>query len=52
MRVTVVFKDDLYQQLQQLRGKRIQAEKRSLSTHALILELVESGLKAIQKNNR
>ena len=41
-------KDELHQEVQSLRGERIQKESKSLSLSSLISELVQRGLKAVK----
>ena len=44
MRFTIILENGLYQELQRIRGERIQNEGKSLSLSSLIRELVKIGL--------
>ncbi len=49
MRFTIIMDNGLYQELQRLRGERIQKEVKALSLSSLIRELVQSGLKTLRE---
>ena len=49
MRFSITMRDELYQDVQSLRGERIQKESKSLSLSSLISELVQRGLEALKE---
>ncbi len=50
LRFTVILDNELYQELQRLRGERIQVEGKSLPLSSLIRELLRLGLEALKSN--
>ena len=52
MRFTIIIENGLYQELQRIRGERIQKEGKSLSLSSLIRELLELGLEALKLKNK
>ncbi len=49
MRFTIILENGLYQDLQRLRGERMQNSGKSLSLSSLIRELIQRGLEALKK---
>ncbi len=52
MRFTLILDNGLYQELQELRGQRIQKEGKSLSLGSLIRELLHLGLEALKTKTK
>ncbi|KKM99526.1 hypothetical protein LCGC14_1146900 [marine sediment metagenome] len=48
MRFTVILDNGLYQELQRLRGERIQKEGKSLPLSSLVRELLRLGLETLK----
>lgn len=48
MRFTIILDNELYQELQRLRGERIQVQGKSLPLSSLIRELLRLGLEALK----
>ena len=49
MRFTIILENGLYQEIQCLRGERIQKEGKSLSLSSLIRELIQKGLEVLKE---
>lgn len=49
MRLSIVLGNGLYQELQRIRGERIQRKGKSLSFSSLIREVIKMGLEALKE---